>query len=1289
MSSSFTFLQYNNKSFENYCQSFEINNKSFEIIEDFKYKCIVVSVVTPYLLNGKSVGVYSESFEYNLQVFINLWNVSSNCKYFQYNPEVFKNILNIVSVVTANLLNKYCTTSSLRSSCKYFEYYCKSFEYMSGAFTTFLEYKSVVLSVVIANLLNSSQSVVVESEAFTTFLNINSVVVSVVVLQFLNSKSVVVAVSVSISDVRSSLVSSSISSNVNSFEYNYKGSRNLLKYKAVVVISSSSNSIEYIQQLQILGIYLKIFSISVVVSVVVLQLMNIRSIYKLLEYQKDLQISGIKYFEFNSKYFQYTISLSSNCKDFEYESVVVKSEVFTNLFEYKTVVVSMPTVNPLNFSNNCKCFEYVSQGVSEVTAIIWNSNSKVFSNLLNRMSVVVSLIVTHFLIINANLLNIRSIYKYFKHKSEVLSVVTSNPMNITTNLLNITANPLNGESRVFTNSFEYNSTSFEYKLEVFTKILNSKSEEFTNILKEYMSEELSEVATNNLNSKSEVFTNPFEYKPEVFTMILNSKLEEFSNILKRKQVEFTNLLKSKQLLEFVVTSKTLNITKNLLNISIVTANLFNKYKLLVVQKYLLIFLNISHFLNITANLLNLTTEVFKNTLNISVVTVNHLNIKSEIFKKPLNTTLLAVLGVTVNILNNKSVGVYCKSFEYESQVVSVLTANILNRNSEAFENVLNSSNNFACIEYSSTFFQDKSVVVSVVILQFLNSSRSVTSNYKCFEYQSVVVQSDVFIKLLNSQSVVVYVLTANILNRLTTSLLNLSVVTANLFNITANFLNSKSEVFESILNYYKLGVESIVATNPLNSKSEVFTNIFEYEKYLQIFGIVLNTYNCKSWEYKLLVFLKYLKIFSINITPNFLNRNANLLNIVSVVTANILNTSQKYREIMGIEDFEYNCKYLHLVSSNFKYFEYVCRYCKSFEYNCKSWEYKLEEFTNLSNICQRSISNSFTFLDYNWKSFEYKSVVESVVLSYFFKITANLLNKSVVTENLLNSKPEIFMKILNITGNLLNRIEYCEYKSEVFTNLLNTKLVIVSIVTANLFNKYRNYKSFEFQVRSIFKLLENYKPVVESVVTAKPVNNKSRYLPIFLHSLHFLNIRNIYKSLQYKSVVVNSEVFTNLLNTKSVIVSGVTINLLNIIENILNICKSVRSSFIILQYNCKSFKYKPVVTANVLNIIANIWNSNSEVFKNILNTTTNLLNIISSVSTNYKSFEYKSQVFTNLFNHNSGDVSVLVLHIFNSNMPDVITSKEFKNALNSNSVVVSIVTGVVSHFFNREYKGKV
>ncbi|RPA88383.1 hypothetical protein L873DRAFT_1796680, partial [Choiromyces venosus 120613-1] len=237
----------------------------------------------------------------------------------------------------------------------------------------------------------------------------------------------------------------------------------------------------------------------------------------------------------------------------------------------------------------------------------------------------------------------------------------------------------------------------------------------------------------------------------------------------------------------------------------------------------------------------------------------------------------------------------------------------------------------------------------------------------------------------------------------------------------------------------------------------------------------------------------------------------------------------------------------------------------------------------------------------------------------------------VVTLNTLNSKSAVFTKIFEYTDN--NNCKPFEYKSkisrnilnsrsvvvksEVFTSLLNTKLVIESIVTANLFNIVTtNLLNFKLEVFSnflkiskqeLFANLLNSKPVVESVVTAKPVNNKSRCLPIFFHiTANLLNLTaEVFKNiLNSKSVVVNSEVFTNLLNTKSVIVSGVTINLLNskseifkkliyIIENILNISKSKASS------NCKCFEYESLVDSVV---IANIWNSNSEVFKNILNT---------------------------------------------------------------------------------------
>ncbi|RPA88648.1 hypothetical protein L873DRAFT_1796546, partial [Choiromyces venosus 120613-1] len=170
MSSSFTFLQYNNKSFGNYSESFEYQ-KYLQIfgIEDFKYKLEVftnILNITPYLLNVtlNLLNMTANLLNSNLRVFINLWNVSSNCKYFQYNPEVFKNVLNIVSVVTANLLNKYYTTSSLRSSCKYFEYYCKSFEYNSKS----SEYESQVISVLTANIWNGN------SEVFEYVLNKSS-----------------------------------------------------------------------------------------------------------------------------------------------------------------------------------------------------------------------------------------------------------------------------------------------------------------------------------------------------------------------------------------------------------------------------------------------------------------------------------------------------------------------------------------------------------------------------------------------------------------------------------------------------------------------------------------------------------------------------------------------------------------------------------------------------------------------------------------------------------------------------------------------------------------------------------------------------------------------------------------------------------------------------------------------------------------------------------------------------------------------------------------------------------
>ncbi|RPA89736.1 hypothetical protein L873DRAFT_1795938 [Choiromyces venosus 120613-1] len=378
--------------------------------------------------------------------------------------------------------------------------------------------------------------------------------------------------------------------------------------------------------------------------------------------------------------------------------------------------------------------------------------------------------------------------------------------------------------------------------------------------------------------------------------------------------------------------------------------------------------------------------------------------------------------------------------------------------------------------------------------------------------------------------------------------------------------------------------------------------------------------------------------------------------VVLVVVAHFLNTTAN----------------LGNISSNCKHFEYESLVVS--EVTANIWNSYSEVFLNLFEY--------FTFLDYNWKSFEYKSVVVSVVLSYFFKITANLLNirsiykdfehsnitanllnNSVVTENLLNSKPDIFMKILNISQQYL----------PIFLNISEKYLQIVGITSKSVVVSV---------VRSIYKLLEITANIwiIKQELFANLLNSKPVVgcLPIFLHILHFLNISNIYKSLQYncrsiyKYFESNSEVFTNLLNTKSVSVSGVTINLLNMIENILNINKSsvvlsgvtvnnlnITASLLNTSSNCKCFEYESLVVLVYISSGVN----NGSIFLNH----------------NYKSFEFKSlavklQVFTNLFNHNSGDVSVIALHIFNTvsvvvahffnRKSDVITSEVFKNSLN-------------------------
>ncbi|RPA89779.1 hypothetical protein L873DRAFT_1795884, partial [Choiromyces venosus 120613-1] len=452
----------------------------------------------------------------------------------------------------------------------------------------------------------------------------------------------------------------------------------------------------------------------------------------------------------------------------------------------------------------------------------------------------------------------------------------------------------------------------------------------------------------------------------------------------------------------------------------------------------------------------------------------------------------------------------------ESLVVSEVTANIWNSNSEVFSKLLNS--------------------VSVVV------------NSKSFEYLS-----EAFTDILN--------ITANLLN-MTANSLN---ITANFLNITEYLLNSKLEVFTKIINKYKPEVfmkilnikfSKVVTANICISKQVVFTNL---------------------WKSKLVVELV--------VTSNTLN--------ISVGTPNLLNSKLEV-------------------------------FTNLFEYNCKSWEY-------------------------NCKYLEYESLIVSEVTTNIWNITGSLLNMSIVTANLYNSKSEVFTNLYNtVTTNLLN------FKLEVFTNFL------------------------KISKQELFANLLNSKPVVESVVTAKPVNNKSRYSSIFLHIIE--NILNISKS--------------------TVVLSGVTVNNLNITASLLNITSNLLNS-------------KPVVTANVLNIIANIWNSNSEVFKNILNkvfsnvlnsisvvvsimvsyfliTTTNLLNM-SVLNTNllnkklvrsiYKYFEYNCKSFE----YKPIVVSVVVAHFFNIRGLSGLTAnllnstpQVFKNLLNSIPLTARIESSAVS-----------
>ncbi|RPA88698.1 hypothetical protein L873DRAFT_1796514, partial [Choiromyces venosus 120613-1] len=473
--------------------------------------------------------------------------------------------------------------------------------------------------------------------------------------------------------------------------------------------------------------------------------------------------------------------------------------------------------------------------------------------------------------------------------------------------------------------------------------------------------------------------------------------------------------------------------------------------------------------------------------------------------------------------------------------------------------------------------------LSIVISNLLNSKSEVFTNlFKYHKYLQILginSNSEVFSNLLNSLSVVVNSKSCEYQSEVFADILN---ITANLLNMTANCLNSKSEIFTNPLEYNCKSFEykPDVFTKIINSKSEEFTNILK--KYKSEVLSVVATINLnirsieKSWEYK--IFKKLV------VTSNTLN--------MSVGTANLLNS--KLEVFTNL--FEYKTVVLSIATANLG------------NITVNIWNSKLEEFTNLSNIT-RSLLN----------------------------ITANLLNKSVVTENLLNRKPEIFMKILNklvVTSNTLNSklavftniFEYTinsnckpfEYKSKISRNILNMSIVIANLfntVTTNLLNfKLEVFTNFlKISKQELFANLLNSKPVVESVVTAKLVNNKSMYLPIFLHIvvLHFLNIRNIYKSLQY-----NSEVFTNLLNTKSVIVSGVTINLLKIIENILNTTtnllnlissvstnyKSFEYIYKYFEYNCKSFEYKSELSVrSVSGLTANLLNSTLEVFKNSLN----------------------------------------------------------------------------------------